>query len=134
MGSLTPQSQTLGCHWHRRVRLRKWWLTPCSQNLLNIWYEYCCEIATICENGLQEPRQFNFYETNLGVNVPWHCPFYENKKLWWILRSLLSSKNIREIINYKKTQTHQFIQILLKMNKLEQVGGHRNSGFLYKLK
>ena len=47
---------------------------------------------------------------------------------------ILTSKNIREIINYKKTQTHQFIQILLKMNKLEQVGGHRNIGFLYKLK
>jgi predicted HTH transcriptional regulator len=47
---------------------------------------------------------------------------------------ILSTKNIREIIGYKKTQTHQFIQILIKMNKLEQVGGHRNIGFLYKLK
>ncbi len=47
---------------------------------------------------------------------------------------ILSAKNIREIINYKKSQAHQFIQILIKMNKLEQVGGHRNIGYLYQLK
>jgi hypothetical protein len=47
---------------------------------------------------------------------------------------ILSTKNIREIIGYKKTQTHQFIQILIKMNKLEQVGGHRIIGYLYQIK
>ena len=48
---------------------------------------------------------------------------------------ILSSRNIREIINYSKTQTHRFIVILLEMNKLEKISNHSKSiGFLFKLK
>jgi hypothetical protein len=48
---------------------------------------------------------------------------------------ILSSRNIREIIHYSKTQTHRFILILLEMNKLEKVSNHSKSiGYLFKLK
>ena len=48
---------------------------------------------------------------------------------------ILTSRNIREIINYSKTQTHRFIVILLEMNKLEKISNHSKSiGFLFKLK
>ncbi len=48
---------------------------------------------------------------------------------------ILSSRNIREIIHYSKTQTHRFILILLEMNKIEKVSNHSKSiGYLFKLK
>ena len=48
---------------------------------------------------------------------------------------VLTSRNIREIVNYSKSQTHRFIVILLEMNKLEKISSHHKSiGYLFKLK
>jgi hypothetical protein len=63
------------------------------------------------------------------------------QELWEVLKKntrenqVLSSRNIREIIHYSKSQTHRFILILLEMNKLEKVSNHSKSiGYLFKLK
>jgi hypothetical protein len=47
---------------------------------------------------------------------------------------LLSARNIAEIIQFQKSQTHTFIQILLEKKQLEKVGDtHPSVGFLYRL-
>lgn len=46
---------------------------------------------------------------------------------------ILTARNISEIINYKKSQTHRFIHILLEMNKLERLKSNKNIGYLYRL-
>jgi predicted transcriptional regulator len=47
---------------------------------------------------------------------------------------ILSSRNISEIIQYKKSQTQRFIVMLLEMNKLERVkDSNKNIGYLYRL-
>jgi hypothetical protein len=62
------------------------------------------------------------------------------QELWEILKNntkenqILTSRNIREIANYSKSQTHRFIVILLAMNKLEKVSTHHKSiGHLFKI-
>lgn len=63
------------------------------------------------------------------------------EELWKILKKntkenqILSSRNIREIVNYSKSQTHRFIVILLEMNMIEKISTHHKSiGYLFKLK
>jgi hypothetical protein len=80
--------------------------------------------------NLLEIMTLKTYRTQQSTAIELHEILKKNTKPGQIL----SAKNIREIINYKKSQAHQFIQILIKMNKLEQVGGHRNIGYLYQLK
>ncbi len=78
------------------------------------------EIVTLKKYRTQETQAQELYEI-LRKNTK------ENQ--------VLSSRNIREIINYSKTQTHRFILILLEMNKLEKISNHHKSiGYLFKLK